>query len=341
MVYDPPVFERIGFSFIRKTPPEVYNVMRFVDDGGDRELTDNDKDRFKAFFGICPEGCSMIWDMLQPNETMPKGVKPEHLLWGLLFMKVYATETALVSMVNAPDEKTFRKWSQRFVVDISWLESEVVSNGSQQKVLFNSIFANACFLHLLHLSIRHLLLMQILLENRYDNDSMNDCLLSVDGTDCPIQQFKPWSKIWYSKKINGPGLRYEVGVCILSGSICWIHGPIPCGKWNDLQVFKHALINFLDDGERVESDKGYRGVPRSARIPDATDSNEVAAMRRRVGQRHETINRRLKMFRALKQRWRHSLELHSATFRAAAVITQLCFELGEPPFDVVWDDTLV
>ena len=58
---------------------------------------------------------------------MPKGVQPFHLLWGLIFMKVYATEAVHCKIVNSPDEKTFRKWSLLFVKEISYLESEIVS----------------------------------------------------------------------------------------------------------------------------------------------------------------------------------------------------------------------
>ena len=163
--------------------------------------------------------------------------------------------------------------------------------------------------------------------------------MSVDGTDFQIQQFQPFSKRWYGKKFNGPGVRYEIGVCILTGWIVWLHGPFPCGMKNDLQVFRHALVNFLEENERVECDKGYRGEPRNARIPNASDSDDVASIRHRVGQRHETINKRLKQFKCLKNIWRHSLMLQSAATRAVVVITQLGIENGEEPFQVDYDDS--
>ena len=129
MTYDPPVFEQNGFGYIRRTPDEVYNLSRFVDDGGDRELTKTDKNRFVTYFGVSSEICSLVWDMLDPHENMPKGVEPKHLLWGLLFVKVYFKELVLAGMVGCPDEKTFRKWSSLFVYHISWLEPEIVSDG--------------------------------------------------------------------------------------------------------------------------------------------------------------------------------------------------------------------
>jgi hypothetical protein len=74
---------------------------------------------------------------------------------------------------------------------------------------------------------------------------------------------KPFNKASFSHKFNGPGVRYEVAVSILNGDIVWVHGPFLCGKWPDIAIFRHAMIHFLDDGERVEADLGYRGEAQS------------------------------------------------------------------------------
>ena len=88
----------------------------------------------------------------------------------------------------------------------------------------------------------------------------------------------PSVAVWYSYKFNGPGLRYEVGLCILTGRIVWVHGPIPPGGWNDLQIFRHSLVTHLGQGERVETDRGYRGeYPQRGRIPDPTEPVGVCA----------------------------------------------------------------
>ena len=47
----------------------------------------------------------------------------------------------------------------------------------------------------------------------------NKFYISVDGTDCRIYEPEPFDTKWYSHKFNGPGLRYEIGVCIVSGNI--------------------------------------------------------------------------------------------------------------------------
>jgi hypothetical protein len=95
------------------------------------------------------------------------------------------------------------------------------------------------------------------------------CLFSaVDGTDVRIQEPTPFSSGWHSKKFNGPGLWYEIAISIRSGDAVWIHGPFPCGHWPDIKIFRDALINGLDEREKVEADKGYRGEPESVSVPN-------------------------------------------------------------------------
>ena len=97
---------------------------------------------------------------------------------------------------------------------------------------------------------------KILWENWYCKDIGNVCLVSVDGTDFRIQEPTPFSSGWHSKKFNGPGLRYEIAISIRSGDVVWIHGPFPCGHWPDIKIFRDALINELDEGERLKLTKG-------------------------------------------------------------------------------------
>ena len=64
--------------------------------------------QFRAHFGVSPLVRSIVWSMVL--ESLPHGAQPIHLLWALLFLKVYATEHVRKSMTGA-NEKTFRKWS--------------------------------------------------------------------------------------------------------------------------------------------------------------------------------------------------------------------------------------
>ena len=144
-------------------------------------------------------------------------------------------------------------------------------------------------------------------KNRFHDDHLNGCLMSVDGTDFRIQQWQPWSKGWYSKKFNAPGLQYKIGVCILTGWIVWLHGPFPREFKNNLMIFWHSLASQLQPKERVECDKGYHGEPQNSKTPDVLDPEEVARIWRHVGQQHETINKQFKQFKCFKGVWRHSI----------------------------------
>ena len=87
--------------------------------------------------------------------------------------------------------------------------------------------------------------------------------MSVDCTDVAIQEIWPYvvniNNDWWSEKLDGPGLRYEVALVIKTGHIAWINGPFPCGLFNDMKIFsKCGLKDELDENERVEADDGYK-----------------------------------------------------------------------------------
>ena len=87
--------------------------------------------RFRAMFGISAEICSHLWKMIDPCDfTMGKGAKTCHLLWALMLLKLYATEATLCALAGGVDEKTFRKWSWRFVSAIAELTPNVVGKYS-------------------------------------------------------------------------------------------------------------------------------------------------------------------------------------------------------------------
>ena len=159
--------------------------------------------------------------------------------------------------------------------------------------------------------------------------------MTIDGTDCPIQEPVPFSRIWYSHKFRGAGLRYEVGVCIQTGDICWINGPFKCGRWVDLAIFRRDLRQRLLPGEMVECDGTYLGEPACRHkhiIRNVADGRAKAAARAR----HETVNGDIKVFGCLGSAgpWRHDRHLHKYCFGAAAVLTQLSYNLGNRPYQV-------
>ena len=81
--------------------------------------------------------------------------------------------------------------------------------------------------------------------------------------------------MWYSHKFNGPGLRYEVALAIRTGLIVWLNGPFPCGTFPDDKIFKGALVEMLDEKERVEADGGYfKYDPEFTKTPKSHYGNE-------------------------------------------------------------------
>ena len=96
------------------------------------------------------------------------------------------------------------------------------------------------------------------LEKQIKKDKGNDCLISDDGTDFRVAEM---GRRWYSFKYKKSGVRYKVGLCILTGEIVWIAGPYECGKCNDISIFRNVLMTKLGPAKRVEADDGYIGEP--------------------------------------------------------------------------------
>jgi hypothetical protein len=175
---------------------------------------------------------------------------------------------------------------------------------------------------------------QIKWKSRHSGSTGNVCLVTVDGTDFRIPEPSPFWTGWFSHKFKAAGLRYEIAICIKTGYIVWVNGPFPCGSFPDIKIFRSALKYKLRAGEKVEADNGYRGEPLHVSLPGDIESElhkkaEVAARAR-----HETVNKRFKQFKCLKDVFRHDISKHAAVFRAVAVLTQLSMENGDPAFQV-------
>jgi len=166
---------------------------------------------------------------------------------------------------------------------------------------------------------------QIKLSNRFQGDKRRLCKMTVDCTDCPIQEPTQFSRMWLTQKFNGVGLRYKVAVCIQTGHIVWINGPFKCGLWPDLSIFRRNLKHRLAPGEMVECDAGYRGDP-SCRHKHIIRNRRDDKAKSDARARHEQVNSDVKRFDCLKQEWRHERSLHKCAFAAAAVLTQLHYE---------------
>ena len=126
------------------------------------------------------------------------------------------------------------------------------------------------------------------------------------------------------------GVRYEMATSVLTGEIVWIHGPFPCGTFPDLRIFRLGLKRFLDWGERVSADRGYRG-DRTIITPFNPRSDEHQEEMGRARARHEVLNGKVRRFDALEDCWRHDTNKHYFVYASACVITNI--EIRNGVFD--------
>ena len=144
----------------------------------------------------------------------------------------------------------------------------------------------------------------------------------------------PFNKKWFSHKFKGAGVHYEISSCIRTGLIVHVNGPFPCGHFPDITIFRKKLEGMLEVADEITiADRGYRGTSR-CRTPDdwLTLSERRANSNARA--RHETINGKLKTFRALSTKFRHNRSQHKEFFAVAVVTVQLMMEEYSTTFHV-------
>lgn len=85
-----------------------------------------------AFFGVTVATAVDAWTRIEVvfDDPVFNGAKCFHILWALLFLKLYIAEEALASKAGAGKEQTFRKWIHLFGERISFLIFDVVSTVS-------------------------------------------------------------------------------------------------------------------------------------------------------------------------------------------------------------------
>ena len=106
-----------------------------------------------------------------------------------------------------------------------------------------------------------------------------------------------------------------------------------------LYFLNKVLCHFLEPGELVEADEGYRGHPDKIKCP-GNDSNpaENQVMQGRVRARHKMLNGWLKTWGTLSLVFHHRITMYDNVFRACVVVTQLTVENGELLFEAEYED---
>ena len=118
MKYNASVFKDLGLTMAGNEHPDVGR-------------SESEKERtFKSFFGVHWNLCEIAWTLLDDHGKYKKR-EPRHLLWTLVFYKVYSTEKVHCKIVKEPGkkkpaEKTFRIWVRKVSEELADLNFLVV-----------------------------------------------------------------------------------------------------------------------------------------------------------------------------------------------------------------------
>jgi DDE superfamily endonuclease len=169
-------------------------------------------------------------------------------------------------------------------------------------------------------------------------------IMTVDCTDCPIEEIAhpvlSQDPELYSFKLNGAGLRYELGIDLFYSNLIWLNGPFKPGQVNDNTIFaeKGLKAKLESIGKKALADKIYNGHPNECSTFNAVDSEVVSKFKARAQMRHEQFNGMVKEFKCMANEFRHKPEKekkHKACMEAVCVVCQYRLENGEPLFDLM------
>ena len=304
-----------------RIPPHAFEVLAAPIIRRTRSTNESINDsRFVAFFGCTPVVCSYAWKKIQCQQDINPNATPKHLLWSLLFLKLYLSEKVNASICEC-DEKTYRQWN--------WTMLEYLANIDIVSTPMNYLFCWFDRTHQLYLKIRW--------DNRFKHNNGSCCLVTVDGTDFAVYEPFPFDPGFFSHKLRRAAVRYEIGICIQTGDIVWVNGPFKAGDWPDLRIARAGLIWELRDGEYYLADGGYYDGNQWSVTPNG-DQTYDQYMKAVARARHETCNGRFKNWGALRNLFRHNREKHGIVMMAAANLTQIGIKKHSRLFDVQYDD---
>jgi hypothetical protein len=131
-------------------------------------------------------------------------------------------------------------------------------------------------------------------------------------------------------------MRYEIAIALQSGYIVWASPAYRAGRNPDITIFRKPgglRDKLLASREKTVADLGYRGEPECVDLPNegSADFQTQMAWAR---SRHETCNKRIKIFSCMSHRFRHDVRLHQDFFNAVLVLTQLNIQNGDKLFDI-------
>ena len=122
-----------GDDFLR----EARLIWRRQDLNRAHSAATEDRD-YREMFGCSVEVTMIAWDYLSMHGLLPEAGRVEHMLWALMWMKVYGHRKTMCTLAGGVDYKTFMSWTMKFVQGLAYLEGEVVR-------LFTVFTEPACF----------------------------------------------------------------------------------------------------------------------------------------------------------------------------------------------------
>ena len=76
-------------------------------------------------YGCSPEICAILWNIVERQCSIYDNVRPKHLLWALLFLKLYLPIQAAVAFIGC-DEKTYQHYVWVVIDGIRYARCDMV-----------------------------------------------------------------------------------------------------------------------------------------------------------------------------------------------------------------------
>lgn len=155
--------------------------------------------------------------------------------------------------------------------------------------------------------------------------------VSVDGTDCPINEPRPFNRTRFSHKFHGAGVRYEIVLLAEYARIFWVNGPFEGGSNPDDKIFVGTMKKKLTARGKVIADKGYNDI---FCVSSTNIVGKDRGLHMRIHARHEVVNERIKKFNVLRHTFRHNVNLHVHCFHAVCDITAIMLDTTDKLFSL-------
>lgn len=134
--------------------------------------------------------------------------------------------------------------------------------------------------------------------------------VTLKSMDCPIQRpMDSGRQRYFSSRINGPAMRYEIGLSLRTGQIVWVNGGYPCGEVDDLTLAKKAYVQAVQEGEKTMAGNAYTDSPYFI-VPKSHP--RLAEQFQMAEELHNTVQNAFRQWAVLRTSFRHFVLLCSS-----------------------------